>query len=201
MKNEKSLIEVVASLPLIFHEHLDSLNMGDTVTRSPTIYRHIETGEEYVNLAGAIAWPGKELPGFILVIGVRVDPASENILYNCIDEAEDHCIENLLVKCITLRNRYGFRQSQKLFRFWYGDSIRFVSLVTQFNQQLRDDKKTERIYLANPIDFEKVNHFELYLRRTQSALMLNGTGRKTLFLGNCHRLRNSSQATMDRLCR
>ncbi|MFZ2398295.1 MAG: hypothetical protein WAW31_06475 [Smithella sp.] len=192
MIREKSIIEVKKPIPPVFHEHLASLNLGYSMLNSSVIYRQIETGKEYLHLAGSIFWPGKINPGFILVMGVRAE--SDQIIYECLDEDSDKAIDNLLRKCITLRDRYGFRQTDKLFRYWYGDPNRFSTLLNQFNQRLRDKEVVQDgIYLSPPMDFEKENHFELYLCQMQSALMPNNTGRKSLYLGSCHSLRNAIQ--------
>lgn len=187
-KREKCLVEAIAPLQPVFHEHLDSLNISDHIHRGRFRYRL--DGEEYVDLAGSLAWPGGDVPGYVLVIGVKVE--GDMPVFVCLEEAEDPRPEGLLSKCLTLRERYGFYKSDRLFRVWWGDSRRFSSLVSGFNDKIKKDEP-EGIYLSDPTESERPNRFELYLRRIHGALDSEREGRKVLILGECNRLKNALQ--------
>ncbi len=192
-KKETSIIEPVKGLPPAMNEHLDRLDIGDTIQSSPYRYRHIETGEEFVHLAGAIAWPGKEMPGYVLVVGVQCRGEVDTPFLVCLEEEESRDIGELLTHAVRLRERHGFRDCQLLFRPWYGDQSRFASLLLQFNQHLQDEHEPEGIDLAPPVGFELQNHFELYLHHIQSLLVPNADGVKNLILGTCNKVRNALQ--------
>ena len=155
--------------------------MGPAPYREMPTYRNKETGETYLYLAGGIGWPWKDVPGFVVIVAVGKMPGEgmDAPLFTCLDELEDDRIEGLLEGCLRLRDRYGFRQSDNLFRTWYGDRDRFSTLVNQFNLKLMKEK-VQGVYLSNPLDFDKPNHFELYKRRIQSHLTPNETGSKSL---------------------
>jgi len=194
MKKEQSIIQVIQSVDPVLNAHLDSLNMGPAPYREPAVYQNMETGDRYLYLAGGIGWPWKDFPGFVVVVAVGKIPGEEadSPLFTCLDELEDDRIEGLLEGCLRLRDRYGFRQSDNLFRTWYGDSTRFATLVNQFNMKLHQEQ-VDGVYPSAPLDFQQPNHFELYKRRVQSLLTRNDAGSKSLILGECSLLRNYLQ--------
>ena len=188
----KCVIEFIKQQHPEINEHLRSLNIGYNAMQAPPLYRHIETGQEFVHLAGAIAWPGKGTPGFVIIVGVS--KASGNApLFTCLDEIEDYSTNGLLKACLLLRVRYGFNQSDNLLRFWYGDSKRFSSLINDFNQCIKKNSIYEGINIIDPTDFRKPNHFENYLYRIQNLLVPDESGGKSLVLENCNLLRNYLQ--------
>jgi hypothetical protein len=196
MEKERSIIQVIQSADPVVNAHLDSLNEGDSPWKEPATYRNVETGEAYLYLAGGIGWPWKDVPGFVAAVAVGKMPGEEVDvpLFTCLEELEDDRIEGLLEGCLRLRDRYGFRQSDSLFRTWYGDSKSFATLVNQFNLKLmKEEKKVYGVYPTDPFDFQQPNHFELYKRRIQSLLMRTEAGSKSLILGTCTALRNYLQ--------
>jgi hypothetical protein len=197
MEKEQSIIQVIQSADPVLNAHLDSLNMGDSPWMEPATFRNIETGETYLYLAGGIGWPYKDAPGFVVVVAVSKMPGEEidAPLFTCLDEFENDRIEGLLEGCLRLRDRYGFRQSDNLFRTWYTDPDRFATPVNQFNLKLlKEEKKVHGIYPTAPHDFQQPNHFELYKRRIQSLLTQTESGSKSLILGKCTALRNYLQS-------
>jgi hypothetical protein len=198
MGKEQSIIQVIQTLDPILNAHLDSLDMGDSPWKEPATFRNIETGETYLHLAGGIGWPCKDVPGFIIVVAVTKMPGEEGNdapLFICLDELESDRIEGLLEGCLRLRDRYGFRQSDTLFRTWYADPDRFATPVNQFNLKLlKEVKKIHGIYPTAPHDFQQPNYFELYKRRIQSLLTQTESVGKSLILGKCSGLRNYLQS-------
>jgi hypothetical protein len=169
--------------------------MGYHTIRGRTKYINTETAEEFYYIAGGIAWPGKESPGYVLIIGVQVEMENDKEIPVLVsmDEVEDRCVDGLLGQSLRLRERYGYKDG--LFRFWYGDYARFKSIVVRFNQQHRDETNhAEGVYLSTPVDFKRNNHFEICLNEIRSLLAPRESGAKSLFLGNCHRLQNAIQS-------
>ena len=195
MKNEPSIIQVIKGQDPAVNAHLDSLNMEEAPYQEAPCYRNVETGETYLYLAGGIAWPWKDVPGFVVVVAVSKMPGEDvdAPLFICLEELEDYRIEGLLDGCRRLRDRYGFRQSGNLFRTWHGDQTCFATLVNQFNLMLMEEK-VQGVYLSDPIDFRQPSHFEPYKRRVQSLLTRTGAGNKSLILGRCSALRNYLQS-------
>ena len=197
MEKERSIIQVIQSADPVFNAHLDSLNMGDSPWKDPATFRNLETGETYLYLAGGIGWPWKDVPGFVVIVAVGKMPGEgiDAPLFTCMDELEDGRIEGLLEGCLRLRDRYGFRQSDILFRTWYADPDRFATPVNQFNLKLRkEEEKVHGVYPTAPHDFQQPNHFELYKRWIQSLLTKNEEGSKSLILGKCNALKNYLQS-------
>lgn len=189
MKNA-CIIQKIKSKPPVNDDHIAGITGQKTKTKA-TYYRNIETGAEYYHITGAIAWPGKTLPGCVLIMAVKKDSLRPS--FQLLDEKEDYSINGLLRQCLDLRQRYGYGLNGDLFRFWYGDYTKFASLLSDFNKEKFSTKQAEGIHIASPVDFDKPNHFEIYVRRIQSCLSPNDSGNKSLYLGDCDRLRNYLQ--------
>ncbi len=194
-KPEKCIIKAIVPIPDVINDHLDSLNMGYRTILGRTKYINTKTGEEFYYIAGGIAWPGIEAPGYVLIVGVKVEMENDKEVpvLVCLDEVEDRCVDGLLGQCLNLRERYGYRQG--LLQYWYGDHERLQPLVILFNQRLQDETKhVNGVYPSRPSGFEKGNHFEIYLNEIRSLLTPRASGAKSLILGNCHRLKNAIQS-------
>ena len=187
MKNA-CIIQKIKSKPPVNDDHISMITGQRTKTKA-TCFRNIETDAEYSHISGAIAWPGKALPGCALVVAVKKDTREPT--FQLLAEAEDYSINGLLKHCIALRQKYGY--DGDLFSFWYGDYTKFASLLSDFNKERFSSKQTEGIHIACLADFDKPNHFEIYVRRIQSCLSPDDSGNKTLYLGTCDRLRNYLQ--------
>jgi len=196
-KPKKSIIKAIVPIPDVINEHLDSLNEGPRTIRGRTKYINTETKEEYYHIAGGIAWPGVEAPGYALIVGVKVEMENDKevpMLF-CREEAEGQSVDGLLEQCLNLRERYGYQQG--LLQYWYGDSERLQSSVSRFNQQLQDEtNRAKGVYLSRPADFEKSNRLEIYLDEIRSLLTPRESGAKSLFIGNCHRLQNALRSVL-----
>jgi hypothetical protein len=194
MEKVRCIIEVIKPKEPGVDPHLDSLGISHHEQPGQLRFRNIETEEEYVHLDGALAWPGKDCPGFVLVVGVRTEGKLPRFF--CLEEAVDFVPKGLLMKCLTLRQRYGFGLSEFLFPTWFGDSDRYPSLVAQFNDEIRLEKdEPEGVILQNPTDMDKKNNFELYLHRIYGALTPDETGGKMLSVEIiCSHLMNAIQS-------
>lgn len=191
-KPEKSIIKAIVPIPDIVNDHLNSLNMGYRTIRGRTKYINIETGDEFYYIAGGIAWPGAEAPGYVLIVGVKVEMENnkEVPVLVCLEEIEERQPETLLAQCVRLREKYGHQYG--LFQYWYGDYERLQSLVVRFNQQLQDEtNRAQWVCISTPADFQKNNHFEIYRDEIWSLLKQRESGAKTLVLADCDRLRNA----------
>lgn len=184
------IIQKIKSKPPVNDDHISMITGQRTKTKA-TYYRNIETDIEYYHISGAIAWPGKSLPGCVLIMAVRKD--GQKPTFQLLAEKEDHSINALLKHCIALRQRYGYELHGDLFRFWYGDYTKFASLLSDFNKEKFNSKQADGIHIASPADFDKPEHFEIYVRRIESCLSPNDSGNKSLYLGACDRLRNYLQ--------
>jgi hypothetical protein len=195
-KPKKSIIKAIAPIPDDINDHL--YRLGFRSIRGQTKYTNTETKEEYYHIAGGIAWPGIESPGYVLIIGVTVEMENDReipVLF-CLEEAEDRCVDGLLGQCLNLRERYGYDQG--LLGYWYGDYERLQSLVGRFNQGLPDETNhANGVYLSHPSDFEKSNHLEIYLDEIRSVLTPRESGAKSLFIGNCNRLQNALRSVLQ----
>ena len=190
MSDTKSVIEIVKGNNTITStdSHIAEIT-GEQSVRKPNYYRNTENGKEYSYIGGSIAWPG-ERSGFVVVVAVE---KGEETLY-VLAEAEALRVRELMSEGLKLRQKYGYGQHPDLFRFWYGDNERFATFVSDFNHELaQKDKEAEGIYLSPPYDTDKSNAFEIWLNRIHACLAPDATGNKTLYLGDCKRLRNHIQ--------
>lgn len=161
----------------------------------PTYYQNTKTGENYFYIAGAIGWPlmEKNIPGYILIVGVqKTDDASCSM--KILEEMEDTDIRRLIIKCILLREKYGYWQSSELMRYFYGDDVRYGEIEYIVSRELREkdgEGEGHGFYIYPPFDFDKLNHFEIYVQQIRTSLIpRKETGKKALILGNNDKIKN-----------
>ena len=133
----------------------------------PFYYRNTETGDEYLHIAGGLAWPGKNTPDFACIIAVeKTDDPEPSFLV--IEEVQENSIKALLYECLKIREKYRSRGYPELLTSWWGNYDRFYTFITELNNKLLKGKGTG-LLLTLPHDFERPNHFEIYVRRIQSC--------------------------------
>jgi hypothetical protein len=148
----------------------------------PVYYRHIETGEEYFDISGALAWPAADNPGFGVVVGVKKGGDPQEPALEALAEFESASVEGLLRACCKIRGRWGFPE---VLSVWLADQERFSPILTDFNH---NRKHQDALIVSNPYDFERPNRSEINLQRVFELLRPGRSGEKRLFLGGCNRL-------------
>ena len=161
----------------------------------PTYYKNIETGDCYYHLAGAIGWPlmEKKIPGYILIVGVKKDEVDSGVII-ILEEMEDTDIQRLIINCIRLREKYGYWQSSDLMRYFYGDDLRYGEIEYIVSRELREkdgEGEGHGFYIYPPYDFEKLNHFEIYVQQIRTSLIPRADIGKKLFLGDNDKIKNA----------
>jgi hypothetical protein len=67
MKKKKSVIQRVRNKQQPISDHIAEITRQRYVPK-PYYYRHNKTGEEYFTIAGALAWPSVDRPGFAVIV-------------------------------------------------------------------------------------------------------------------------------------
>jgi hypothetical protein len=176
------------------NEHLQTIyKKSDKILITPSL-KNIVTGDKYWCISGGIAWGNMTSSPFAVVVAVG-SSESGYPQFKVLDEAEDKSFDNLLEECIRLRTRYGFWKSPDALPYWYGDCERYTPFISDFHHSLIKRNETETmIAIADPLDFNKPNSTEMYLKRVLSSLQPDQDGHKKIFLGNnCKRLRAQLQ--------
>ena len=175
-----------------------ALVTGNKALPKPTYYENINTGARYFHIAGAIGWPlmEKNIPGYILIIGVqKTEDGSCSMII--LEEMDDTDIRRLIIKCILLREKYGYWQSSTLMRHFWGDDVRYSEIEHNVTRELREkdgEGEGHGFYIYPPYDFDKLNHFEIYVQQVRTSLIVKEeTGKKELILGNNDKIINSLQ--------
>lgn len=161
------------------------------------------TGNEYLYIAGGIAWPSKlsdkrnDLPGFAVVVGVNKESEGDALkpTFTVLWETEEKRIKTLVWECVKIRYGFGYLNCLELLRFWYGDYRRYQT------ETLDTARIIERVYgknhdgfFVNPaLDVEQTKCFDIYARTVQSLLTPDSSGKKRLTVGKNERLRNRLQ--------
>ncbi len=178
----KSLIRKIRDKKPANVDHIAEIT-GARWTPKPDYYHNTETGEQFYDVAGAIAWPAGDRPGFAVVVGVVKGEDPQEPVLRVLDEIEAVSVEELLKEGANLRVKWGFPD---LLRIWLGDHERFAPIVHGYNSR----KKTKEYFIVSPpYDFEKPNRGEIYLQRVFELLRPRESGKKRLFLGGCNKLR------------
>ena len=171
---------------------------GNKALPKPTYYQDVNTGAKYYHLAGALGWPLMEMniPGYILIIGVqKTDDDSCSMII--LEEMEDTDIRRLIIKCIMLREKYGYWQSSSLMRHFWGDDVRYGEIEYNVTRELKEkdgEGEGHGFYIYPPYDFDKLNHFEIYVHQVRTSLIpKEETGKKELILGNNDKIKNYLQ--------
>jgi hypothetical protein len=189
MKKQPSIIKKIRTKKPPNVDHIAMIT-GSRWVSKPAFYRNIKTGEDYFDIAGAVAWPGNEVAGFAVIVAVVKTDEKEPCL-KVLTEIEEKSIEDLVSACIEIRGRYGYPE---LLSLWYGDYLRFSSLIGDINVQIeKQHGQGNGFYITQPDDFEASNNFEIYLHRIRACLKAHDSGKKQLILGNCNGLRNHLQ--------
>jgi hypothetical protein len=150
---------------------------GVTVVSKPDHYQDDDTGEEFFHIAGGLAWPAADEPGFAVVVGAIMGGDPQEPALKVLDEVESSSIIGLLQECAERRARWGFPH---LLHDWLGDNDRFHTIVTDFNA----DRKEGNVLIISPAyDLDKPNRGEIYLGRLQYLLKPGRSGQKRLFFG------------------
>jgi len=161
----------------------------------PTYYENMENGEKYHYIAGAIGWPWEQTLGYALIIGVN-KTGTKRCKMTILEEIEDSDIRRLLLRCVGLREKYGYWESSQLMRYFYGDDIRYSPIVLDVCKELKflDGNSDEHgFWIYTPWDFEKRDHFETYAQQVKTVLRPDETGLPKLIIGNNHKIRNHAQ--------
>jgi hypothetical protein len=163
-------------------EHIAQVT-GQRQVPVPAYYRHIETGEEFYDISGALAWPAADSPGFGVIVGVKKAGDPQEPALEALAEFESPSVEGLLRACTEIRNRWGFPE---VLGVWLADQERFSPILTDFNH---NRKHQDALIVSNPYDFERPNRSEINLQRIFELLRPGRSGEKRLFLGGCSRLK------------
>ena len=74
---------------------------------TPAYYRHIETGEEFYSISGALAWPAADSAGFAVIVGVKIGDDPPEPAFEALAEVESPSVEGLLKACCEIRGKWG----------------------------------------------------------------------------------------------
>jgi len=189
LKKQKSIIKKIRGKKPPNVDHIAMIT-GSRWVPKPAFYRNIETGEDYFDIAGAVAWPGKDVAGFAVIVAtVKTDEKEPSL--KVLTEIEEKSIEDLVSACVEIREKYGYPE---LLSLWYGDYLRFCSLIGDINVQVeKQHGQSNGFYITQPCDFETPNNFEIYLHRIRACLKAHDSGKKQLVLDKANRLRNHLQ--------
>ena len=144
----------------------------------PAFYRHIETGQEFYAISGALAWPSADSAGFAVIVGVKKGDDPQEPAFEALAEVESPSVEGLLKACCENRAKWGGVEALDI---WLADAERFSTVVVDFNYDL---KAEDVMVLSDPYDFGRPNRTEIYLQRIFELISA-----KRLFLGGCSRLK------------
>jgi len=168
---------------------------GQKEVPKPTYYENIETGEKYYHIAGAIGWPWESIPGYAMVIGVnKTDDGLCRM--TILEEIEDSNVPRLLLRCVGLREKYGYWDSSELMRYFFGDDTRYTPITLNICFKLREKDgygDGHGFWIYSPDDFYEKDHFETYVRQVLAALTKDETGHKMLIIGQNEKIRNHIQ--------
>jgi hypothetical protein len=177
--HKESLIEKVRDkdLDTDHDDHIARIT-GVRQVPTPVYYRHIETGEEFYDIFGALAWPAADSAGFAVIVGVKKGGNPQEPGLVALAEVESPSVEGLLNACCEIQGKWG---GAEVLDIWLADAARFSTVVVDFNHNL---KRRDAMLLSDPYDFQRLNRSEIYLQRIFELI-----GGRRLFLGGCSRLK------------
>ena len=107
MKQQTSIIKKIRTKKPPNLDHIAMIT-GSRWVAKPPFYRNIETGEDYFDIAGAVAWPGENLAGFAVIVAA-VNMREKEPALMVLAEIEEKSIEDLISACVEIRERYGYQ--------------------------------------------------------------------------------------------
>jgi len=195
-KKVESIIEVKREDITITQARRDwGIVTGKKNSPKSVYYRNKQTGAEYYHIAGAIGWPGDNVPGYVLIVAVE-KTENPGPSFFVLEEVEDHNVTRLLLKCVGLRERYGYWEDSEILRHFVGDDTRYepITLAVCSELQKKDGSgEGHGLWIYKPDDFDQADYFEIYVRQIRECLTPDSTGKKRLQIGNCNTLRNHLQ--------
>jgi hypothetical protein len=130
-------------------------------------------GQRYSHIAGAIAMPTFEMPGYLLTIGIEFETET----LHCLDEYETDSEIELIQRAGEISDEYG-----DALAMIYGDPSRLMPLTLDLQKP---------VLISHPVGSDLDDAFQLYVSRLQSSLMSTN---KVLMLDGCNVLRNHIMA-------
>ena len=161
------------------------------IPRQTMSYRYVNVlnGEEYLCVAGGLAWPGTR-KGFAIVVGVtEVDDGI--IHYNILEEAEQESILPLLRDAYNLYLKYGQGANGKGFTVmpwqWYGDpESGYNEALRKFNEWLEKHDKPRMPPINYPAHHKDTKKLVVYAQTIHDVAMPPGR----LSTGDSHKILN-----------
>ena len=162
---------------------------GQEVVENPYWFKNMETGEFYYSIYGCIGWPERveghfsKVKGYAAILAIlkRSDRKPEAAVFKVVDEIEDKGVENLIMKCFKLREKWGFGLHPDLLPVWFGDHLQRELIVAKMNTKLVEKGKDDQAFIVSPPnDFEYPNAFDNYMDQLRTVL----GSEKRLYLGN-----------------
>ncbi len=142
-------------------------------------YLH-DNGIEYTHITGGVVWPMFGEDGYAIVVGVVGDGKE----IHCIEEFKTEDVSELYQYCLETQINYGRDIYNDVFRTWYGDPTRMLTLITERGLN-------KNLIVSQPPDFDREDHFQLYIQRIKD---LASKKNKVLVLNDCNMLRGSIMA-------
>ncbi|MCK5606459.1 hypothetical protein KAR91_31445 [Candidatus Pacearchaeota archaeon] len=134
----------------------------------PATFLNTETDEFFCNIVGGISYPTATLPGCVIIIGVQNEP---EIKFKVIDCIEDQNVFILLQKVVMFREKYGFGTDSRLLPWWYGDQLKFQTLIVKASIALEEKHGINQgLYLKDTVDLREKHSFPLYIRQIFNTL-------------------------------
>ncbi len=188
MKRDKSIIQRIRDKQQPISRHIAEIT-GHRYVPKPFYFKNIETSEEYFTIAGALAWPSMDHPGFaVIVAALKGDPKEPS--FKVLQEIESRDMDILVSACIHSRYKWGYPY---LLDLWYGDQVRFSTFLADYNEGHEQKNEDDGFALAPPDEFEQPNRDEIYLERIRGLLMPDELGKKSLIIGPCEKIRSQLQ--------
>lgn len=141
---------------------------GKELLLKPATFLNTQTNEYFCNIVGGISYPTAILPGCIIIIGIQNEP---EVKYKVVDCIEDQNVFTLIQKVIMFREKYGFGTDSRLLPWWYGDQLKFQTLIVKASIAL--EKKhgiNQGLYLKDMVDLRERHSFPLYIRQIFNTL-------------------------------
>ena len=191
----KSIIEVIhGDEPPQGHSIVQKVTGKDWV-KKPLQYRNMETDERYCHIAGGVAFPSKNLPGFAVVVGVLDGPLVKEPQIKVIEEYEGPATLGGFVQgCMDLHTKWWFPHIP-----FYGNHERYHQQFADLNKaaKQKDPENFHSFHLQPPHDFNQPDKGIIYLERIKEVLTPDKNRVKKLVLGNCGKLIGHMQSLMD----
>lgn len=139
---------------------------GEKYELAPTQLLHIQSGEAYIFITGAIGYPTGDHHGCIMIAGIKAGGKIDILEYQ-----EFRSIYQLIEAAIEERILYRFGEHRNILPVWTADPERFRTIISAVSVALEEKLgHLFGLYIRPPVDWYEPHAFPMFMWQLRDSL-------------------------------